>query len=158
MAQDASAIGGSAQAASMEKTRAQIVAMFERRQKAYDDLDAAALAADYAQSCVVESPMGGVHQGRTAAQSVLRAWFDAFVDLKIRVDCLLVDGERVAQVMAFEGTHIGTFLGVAPTGRHFQFTGVFIFELQNGEIVHERRIYDFTGLLVQIGALKAKPA
>jgi len=30
--------------------------------------------------------------------------------------------------------------------------------LRNGKIVHERRIYDFTGLLVQIGVLKAKPA
>ena len=25
-------------------------------------------------------------------------------------------------------------------------------------VVHERRIYDFTGMLVQIGVLKARPA
>jgi len=25
------------------------------------------------------------------------------------------------------------------------------------QIAHERRIYDFTGLLIQIGVLKAKP-
>jgi hypothetical protein len=30
--------------------------------------------------------------------------------------------------------------------------------LENGKIVRERRIFDFTGLLVQIGVLKAKPA
>jgi hypothetical protein len=28
----------------------------------------------------------------------------------------------------------------------------------DGAVVHERRIYDFTGMLVQIGVLKAKPA
>jgi hypothetical protein len=28
----------------------------------------------------------------------------------------------------------------------------------DGLIEHERRIYDFTGLLVQIGVLRAKPA
>jgi hypothetical protein len=28
----------------------------------------------------------------------------------------------------------------------------------NHQIVHERRIYDFTGVLVQIGTLKARPA
>jgi hypothetical protein len=28
----------------------------------------------------------------------------------------------------------------------------------DGLIAHERRIYDFTGLLLQIGVLRAKPA
>jgi hypothetical protein len=31
-------------------------------------------------------------------------------------------------------------------------------QVADGLIVHERRIYDFTGMLVQIGVLKAKPA
>jgi len=30
--------------------------------------------------------------------------------------------------------------------------------LRNGEIVHERRILDFTGVLIQVGVLRAKPA
>jgi hypothetical protein len=34
---------------------------------------------------------------------------------------------------------------------------VFLYELNGLTIVRERRIYDFTGMLVQIGALKAKP-
>jgi hypothetical protein len=29
--------------------------------------------------------------------------------------------------------------------------------VENGEVVHERRILDFTGVLIQIGVLKAKP-
>jgi steroid delta-isomerase-like uncharacterized protein len=158
MAHDASAIGAGARATGTDMTRAQILAMFERRLKAFEDLDVAGLAGDYAEDCVVESPMGGVQQGRAAAHTVIQAFFEAFVDLKTRLECQLVDGQRVVQVLAFEGTHIGIFLGVPPTGKHFQFTGVLQFDLQNGEIVRERRIYDFTGLLVQIGALKAKPA
>ena len=35
--------------------------------------------------------------------------------------------------------------------------GVLVFELRDGKITHERRLYDFTGLLVQVGVLKAKP-
>jgi predicted ester cyclase len=49
-------------------------------------------------------------------------------------------------------------MGLPPTGRHFQFPGVFVFTVENGEIVREQRIYDFTGMLVQIGVLKVKPA
>ncbi len=35
---------------------------------------------------------------------------------------------------------------------------VHIYTFKNGEIQHERRVSDFTGLLVQIGVLKARPA
>jgi len=35
---------------------------------------------------------------------------------------------------------------------------VFPIEIRNGRIVRERRVRDCTGRLVQIGALKAKPA
>jgi hypothetical protein len=32
-----------------------------------------------------------------------------------------------------------------------------LFTMRDGRIAHERRYYDFTGLLIQIGILKAKP-
>ena len=49
-------------------------------------------------------------------------------------------------------------MGLPATGRQFKFPVVAVFTLEGGLIVHERRIYDFTGLLTQIGVLKAKPA
>jgi predicted ester cyclase len=55
------------------------------------------------------------------------------------------------------GTHVGEFLGLAPTKKAFHVPMVFVYELKDGKIVHERRIYDFTGLLMQIGVLKVKP-
>ena len=52
---------------------------------------------------------------------------------------------------------MGSFLGLEPSGRSFHIPAVFTYELRNGQIAREQRIYDFTGLLVQIGVLKAKP-
>jgi steroid delta-isomerase-like uncharacterized protein len=138
-------------------TRDEIIALFNRRQEAYDNLDAARLAADYGDDCIVDSPTGGTHTGRVAAEKVLRKVFDAFLDLKIRTDRLIVDGNQVAQVMSVEGTDLGGFLGLPPTGKIFQLPAVFLYELNGAQIVRERRIYDFTGMLVQIGVLKAKP-
>jgi len=74
------------------------------------------------------------------------------------VDDLIIDGNRATTVLSVEGTHIGDFLGLPPTGKRFRMSAVFFYELENGQIVRERRIYDFTGLLLQIGVLKAKPA
>ena len=138
-------------------TRDEIVAFFDRRQDAYDNLDAARLAADYSDDCLVDSPTGGTHTGRVAAEKVLRTVFAAFLDLKVRSDRLIVDGNQVAQVLSLEGTDLGGFLGVPPTGKIFQLPAVFLYELNGSQIVRERRIYDFTGMLVQIGMLKAKP-
>ena len=45
-----------------------------------------------------------------------------------------------------------------PTGRRIEVAGAFIYRIRNDQIVHERRILDFTGLLVQVGVLRAKPA
>ena len=49
-------------------------------------------------------------------------------------------------------------MGLAPTGKPFRIPIVYLFTFDDRFIVHERRIYDFTGMLVQIGVLKAKPA
>src|SRR5262245_2601474 len=100
-------------------TREEIIAWFDRRRKAYDDRDARMVAADYAPHAVGESAMGGIHEGRDAIETVLQACFDAFVDMKATSDRLVIDGESVVQIRSVEGTHVGVFLGLQPTGKPF---------------------------------------
>jgi steroid delta-isomerase-like uncharacterized protein len=138
-------------------TRDAIAAIFDRRRAAYDNQDAVTLAADYAIDCVIESPSGGIHHGRAAAEQVLKSVFDA-LDVKMHQDSLLIDGDSVAQILSIEGTDDGQFLGLPPTGKSFRVPAVFLYTLKDGQIASERRIYDFTGMLVQVGLLKAKPA
>jgi steroid delta-isomerase-like uncharacterized protein len=137
--------------------REAILDLFDRRQEAFDSLDAAGLAADYTENCTIESPFAGAHVGRAAAEQVYRSWFEAFLDLKMRSKELMVDGNRVAQVFEVEGTDLGGFLGLPATGKAFRVPAVFLYELRGQQIERERRIYDFTGVMVQIGVLKAKP-
>jgi hypothetical protein len=56
------------------------------------------------------------------------------------------------------GTDDGGFMGMPPTRKPFQLRLISMCEVRDGEIVYERRIYDFTGLLLQIGVLRVKPA
>jgi steroid delta-isomerase-like uncharacterized protein len=139
-------------------TRQQMLDFFKHREDAYDDLDAAALGADYADHAVIESPTAGVHTGPEAAERTFRVIFGAFLDLTTKVESLIIDGNNAVTVVAIEGTHIGEFLGLPPTGKRFIMPAVFFYQLEKGKIVRERRIYDFTGMLVQIGVLKARPA
>ncbi len=139
-------------------TREDLVALAYRRFDLIRHREAAALAADYAEDAVVESPTAGLHKGREAIEKVLRFWFEAFPDLQISDEDVLVDHDRLATFVKLVGTHRGPFLGVSPTGRRFEIRMVTLADVKDGQIVHERRFFDFTGFLVQIGALKAKPS
>ena len=43
-------------------------------------------------------------------------------------------------------------------GRRADYIRVLILDLRDGMIRRERRIYDFTGVLIQLGVLRGKPA
>ena len=138
-------------------TREETIAFFKRRAEAYEDLDAAALARDYAADAVIETPSTGRHSAREAEKN-LRAIFHAFLDLTMTVDDMVIDGDKVVTVHTVEGTHMQELLGLSPTGKRFQMSVALIHELKDHKIVRELRVYDFTGMLVQIGVLKARPA
>jgi steroid delta-isomerase-like uncharacterized protein len=138
-------------------TRDEIVAMFARRQQALDRLDAHALAADHAEDGVVESPFGGSARGRDAIEAIYLSYFKTFSDLRVTAEEMVIDGDRVVLVERISGTDTGGFMGMAPSGRPMSFCAALLFELRDGQIVRERRIYDATGVRLQVGAIKAKP-
>jgi predicted ester cyclase len=55
-------------------------------------------------------------------------------------------------------THAGDFMGLPGSGKRFDIDGVQLFEMKDGLIAYERRYYDFTGMLIELGILRAKPA
>ena len=139
-------------------TREEIAAFVARHHAALERRDPAVLATYHAEDSVIESPWAGTVRGREAIEQLYRQWFAAFPDFAFHPDELLIDGNQVAQVAMIVGTDSGGFMGLPPTGKQFRLPVVRLYDLSGQQIVHERRIYDFTGLLVQIGVLKAKPA
>ena len=138
-------------------TREAIVQFFARRQALYNQLDAAGLAAVHTEDCVLDSPLAGTVVGRTAIEKVYRALFTSFPDFRIDPTDLIIDGDRAVQIGMLSGTDAGGFMGLPPTGKPFRFPAVFVFAVNDGLITHMQVVYDFTGWLIQIGNLKAKP-
>ena len=140
-------------------SRDEIEAVIDRRAHAWNTGDAHALTLDHAEDGIVESPLaGGATQGRDAIEKLYVTYFRAFTDLKVEQRDLLVDGNRAALFADATGTDRGGFMGMAPTGRTVKVAIVFLYEFRDGLIQNEWRVYDFTGLLVQVGMLKAKPS
>ncbi|MGE0446150.1 MAG: ester cyclase [Vicinamibacterales bacterium] len=140
-------------------TRNEIDALFHRREALFNQHDAAGLAQLYALDAQVESPLAaGTVRGRQALTKIHQALFDAFPDVSWERQHLIVDGELVAQIGQFGGSYTGGFMGLPPNGRPFSIPVAIVCRIGDGEILYERRVYDLTGVLVQIGVLKATSA
>lgn len=139
-------------------TRDEIGALFDRRADAWRRRDVDALAASHAEHSTVVSPIFTTVSGRDQIAETYRALFRAFPDWEYLGEDLIVDGSRVAQPFTVHATHSGEFMGLAGSGRRFTIQGVLLFEVEDGLVLAERRIYDFTGLLVQLGVLRSRPA
>ena len=139
-------------------THDEIASLVERRFAALNSRDIETVMSLHAVDGVVDSPLGGHAKGPEAIRKVLDAWMASFPDAQFESEKPIVDGDRAAQVAMVKGTDIGGFMGLPPTGKKFTMPIVFLFTFKDGKIQHERRVYDFTGLMIQLGVLKAKPA
>ena len=119
--------------------------------------DAAVLAADHAEDGIVESPSFGMLRGRPAIAQGYERMFAAFPDLAFTVESVVAEGDQAAVAIRLVGTHRGEFLGMPATGKQVEARAVFLQRLKQSQIVHERRIHDFSGLLIKLGVLRVKP-
>ncbi len=131
-------------------TAEEITALLTRYLEAWVRRDSVALAADYAEDCVLESPAFGTVFGPAAVEKSHRQFFTAFPDIEMQSSDPLIDGDHVALPATIYGTDTGGFLGQAPTGKRFRFFVVLLFVLDDRGIAHERRVYDINGVLLQL--------
>jgi steroid delta-isomerase-like uncharacterized protein len=139
-------------------THEDVVAFFADQQREWDRRDSEALTLRHADQGTVVSPIFRTVHGRAEILTSYQSLFETFPDWRYVGRQLVVDGDHVAEEFIVDATHSGPFMGLPPSGRKFSIIGVRLFEMEDGLIVHERRYYDFTGLLIQIGILRGKPA
>lgn len=84
---------------------------------------------------------------------VIEAFRNAFPDLVVTLEDQTAEGDKVVSRYTGRGTRRGEFLGIAPTGREVELSGVTIFRLRGGNIVEGWDFYDGLGLLRQLGAM-----
>jgi predicted ester cyclase len=139
-------------------TRDEIMAFLSGQRDAWRRRDPVALALGHSEDCTIVSPMFATVRGRDAIRKSYESLFQSFPDWNFSDDESFIDGDRVAVPFTARAMHVGRFMGLDGTGRHFEIEGVLLMDLRDGVIAAERRIYDFTGLLIQCGVLRGKPA
>jgi steroid delta-isomerase-like uncharacterized protein len=93
----------------------------------------------------------GLPPGPQTMKWTLAMFLGGFPDLRMAIDFVLADEDRVIARVCATGTHKGTFLGHAATEKMFNATGIDVFRVDGGKI-HERWTeFDTFGMLKQLG-------
>lgn len=137
-------------------TRDEMLACLLQRRRYWAAKDVASLVGTHAPDGEIESPMFGTVRGHAEIERAYRKLFDVFEDMTFDDAEPLIDGMRAVQPFRARATHTHEVFGMPATGRRFEIQGALFFEFENGCIARERRIYDFTALLVQLGVFKPK--
>ena len=140
-------------------TADEIRRFIERYVVLWERADLRSLVECYTDTAQIESPIFHSVKGRANIEKSFSDLFRAFDDWDMRVDDIIIDrGPEERAVLAFSSfmTHRGEIFGVPGTGRKVENSGVFILRFEDGRIALDRRLYDFTGFLVQLGVLKAR--
>jgi predicted ester cyclase len=139
-------------------TRAELQAALDRLQEAFNRRDPVAIAARHTLDGIIESPMFATLRGRKAIEEAQQAFFTSFPDAATTVNATLIDPPHVAVFLTMHATHVNEFFGLPGTGRRIEVRMARLLRMDGDLVAHEARVYDFTGLLVQVGVLRAKPA
>ncbi len=75
----------------------------------------------------------------------------AFPDLKIEVETMVADDDKVAFAYTINGTHQATFMTVEPTGKTIKARGMQISKFENGKMTERWGSSDELGILKQLG-------
>jgi predicted SnoaL-like aldol condensation-catalyzing enzyme len=87
-----------------------------------------------------------------------RTYREAFRIDSLTRDGELAEGDLVAHLWTFTGTHVGDLGGLPPTGRQVTGSGIDVFRVKDGRIAESWQQWDQMGVMQQLGAIPAASA
>ena len=89
----------------------------------------------FASDVILHSPFPGLRPGIEGLKQGITLLREAFPDFTVSDTDLVAEGDKVVARCAVSGTHQGTFLGAAASGRRFETQEVMIARIHDGRIV-----------------------
>ncbi len=95
----------------------------------------------------------GQSPGRQGALEVFTMIRAAFPDLRVTVEDMVGEGDKVVARVTMRGTHKGEFMGIAPTGKQITVGVIEILRISGGKMVEHWNVVDSLGMMQQLGAV-----
>ena len=93
--------------------------------------------------------------GPEGVKAVVSMFRSAMPDLRVIIEDMIAEGEKVATYYTLEGTHEGELFGVPPTGQRLSNKSITVERVSGGKIREHWRVSDELGLMQQLGVIPA---
>ena len=91
--------------------------------------------------------------GPEGVKGVVSMFRSAMPDLKVIIEDMIAEGDKVVTYYTLEGTHEGELFGVPPTGQRLSITSITVERVSGGKIRDHWRVTDELGMMQQLGVI-----
>jgi predicted ester cyclase len=105
-----------------------------------------------ASNFVDHNPFPGQAPGIEGVKQSFTAMRAAFPDMRVTVEDMLAEGDKVATHISFHATHRGEFMGMAPSGNEASARISDILRFASGKAVERWAVEDMSGLFQAPGS------
>ena len=92
-------------------------------------------------------------QGYEEVKKIVADFAKAFPDLQFRLDDIVCEGDRVATRMSANATHLGSYMGLPPTGKKISCSVMGVARVVGDKIAEHWGVTDELMIMAQIGML-----
>jgi C-1 hydroxylase len=94
--------------------------------------------------------------GREGLKQLITMGIQAFPDWYETVEDIVAEGDKVWVLLSYTGTHMGEFMGLAPTGKRIESKAVDIYRIVDGKLAEYWNVTDNLNIFKQVGAVEFK--
>ena len=92
-------------------------------------------------------------RGIDGFRQMMGVFFTGFPDMKVELDEVIGEGDRVVTRGRMTGTHTGEFMGIPATGKPISVNYIDMWRIEDGKGVENWVQMDLVGLMQQLGAV-----
>jgi len=74
-------------------------------------------------------------------------------DFNVSIDDMIAEGDKLAACCTGKGTHKGTYMGIAPTGKQITALTMQFGKIEGGKFVEVWELPDAMGMMIQLGVI-----
>ena len=94
-------------------------------------------------------------EGPEGIKAVVNMFRGGMPDLRVVIEDVIAEGDKVVMRYRIEGTHEGELFGVPPTGRRVSIQSITVERVSGGKIREHWRVTDTLDMMRQLGAISA---
>jgi steroid delta-isomerase-like uncharacterized protein len=103
----------------------------------------------------IRTPLPIEATGAQILKEVFGRLHRAFPDLRVTVEDVIAEGDKVVGRNSVTGTHQGEYMGIPPTGKSVTYNEIFIVRFVNGRIAETWGVVDVLSQMRQLGVIPA---